>query len=200
VLPSRLHMKVLFLLIAAMAADQVPVEQKHRSEFRADTRVVEITIAATRTANKLGIHDLATEPIDDLRATDLSLFDNSKKQDIISLEKLDKNSVRRAHPSLILLDALNTSFGDQLYGREGVSQMLGKLATGSRVAIFALGDSLHLLHDFSADYSSLRTAVEKYEGELPLKGVGNPLPGAIEAQKSQVEYIVVDRLDRLIPN
>jgi VWFA-related protein len=154
-------MRLLCLLLMGTAAGQTP------PAFRAGTRVVEVTIVATRSGDR---------PVDDLRASDLRLFDNNKEQTILSLERLGEKSQANHPPtrlSIILLDALNTSFSDQIYGREGVSQMLSKLPEGDRVAIFALGDTLHLLHDFSTDYGSLRNAVEKYDGEQPLNWAGD---------------------------
>jgi VWFA-related protein len=189
-------MRVLFLLMIAAAAGQAPSGQEPPPAFRAGTRVVQITIAATRPANKLAIHDLAEPPVNDLRASDLRLFDNGVEQTIASFEKLSRGGAPasggpRAKPpadpqpqrlSIIVLDALNTPSSYQSPAREGVSQMLtkemlSKLPPGDCIAIFALGDNFHLLHDFSTDYASLRAAVEKYEGEHPLNGVGEPGPG-----------------------
>jgi VWFA-related protein len=147
-------------LLAALAAAQVPV-------FRSDTRIVEVAVVAK---------DSSGSPITDLRKEDLRVFDNGVEQTILSLEKLGGSVQTTGRParrlSVIVLDALNTGWGAQIYGREAVSQMLGKLpAEVDRIAIFALGDELHFLHDFSTDTASLRAAVDHYDGEQPLVGV-----------------------------
>jgi VWFA-related protein len=172
----------------AVFISQVAFGQEPPPAFHAGTRVVEITVAATRAPNKLALRDLVTPPVDDLRATDLRLFDNGVEQTIASFEKLGqggapaptgrdaKDSASPQRLSIIVLDALNTPWTDQIAGRAGVSQMLAKLPPGDRIAILALGDNLHLLHDFSTDYASLRAAVEKYEGEKPANWAGT-FPG-----------------------
>jgi VWFA-related protein len=45
-----------------------------------------------------------------------------------------------------------------------------------RIAIFALGDTFHLLHDFSTDAASLREALGDYPGERPFLGVDLDYP------------------------
>jgi VWFA-related protein len=153
-------MKIAFLLMAGLAPAQGPI-------FRSDTRIVEVAVVAK---------DSSGSPITDLSQSDLRLFDNGVEQTILSFEKLGgivKSTGRPARRlSVIVLDALNTGWGAQIYGREAVSQMLLKLPPGTdRIAIFALGDQLHLLYDFSTDTASLRAAVDHYEGEQPFFGV-----------------------------
>ncbi len=150
-------MRLAFLLMAALASAQGPV-------FRSDTRIVEVAVVAK---------DSKDLPITDLRKDDLRLFDNGVEQTILSFDKLGKSTGRPARRlSVIVLDALNTGWADQIYGRDAVSQMLEKLPPGrDRIAIFALGDDLHLLHDFSTDTASLRAAVDHYDGEQPFFGV-----------------------------
>ena len=189
--------------ISLLALGQAPAQEPPPA-FRAGTRVVQITIAATRPANKLAIHDLAEPPVNDLRASDLRLFDNGVEQTIASFEKLGQGGApipggSKTKPadqpqrlSIVVLDALNTPFDYQSPARDGVSQMLNRLPPGDRIAIFALGDDLHLLHDFSADYASLRAAVEKYEGEQPLNGVPGRLNSIFPAAA------VFDRRNRIL--
>jgi VWFA-related protein len=173
----------IFFATAVFAAAQGP------STFRADTRVVEVPVFATGPGDKT---------VDDLRAEDLLLFDNNRPQTIATLEKFGENGkfgenekfretpgnaaapVSRPRPdySVILLDALNTDWANQIYSREAVIKTLNALPPGSHIAIFALGDTLHLLHDFSSDTPSLRASVDHYEGERPFWGADNPFWGA----------------------
>jgi VWFA-related protein len=160
--------RIVFLLVAALAAAQAPV-------FRSDTRIVEVAVVAK---------DSSDSPIADLSKDDLRVFDNGVEQTILSFEKLGgivKSTGRPARRlSALLLDALNTGWGVQIYGREAVSQMLAKLAPNTdRIAIFTLGDELHLLHDFSTDTASLREAVDHYDGEQPFIGVGGGVGGGV---------------------
>lgn len=162
-----------FLIAAGLAGQPV---------FRADTRAVEVTVSATRSDGSL---------IPDLRKDEIRVFDNDREQTVLSFEKIAggtagaaRNTAPNRPPqrlSVIVLDALNTGWGDQIYGREAVSKLLETLPPGERIAIFALGDTLHLLHDFSTDYESLREAVDEYEGERPFGGVEDS-PNRMSAQ------------------
>jgi VWFA-related protein len=161
-------MRFAFLLMAALGAAQGTV-------FRSDTRIVEVAVVAK---------DSKDSPVTDLKKGGLRLFDNGAEQAILSFEKLGGIVPSTGRParrlSVILLDALNTGWEAQIYGREAVSQMLQKLPPGAdRIAIFALGDELHLLHDFSTDTASLRAAVDKYDGEQPFFGVEQAHPSSI---------------------
>ncbi len=51
--------------------------------------------------------------------------------------------------------------------------MLETLPPGNRMAIFALGDRLHMLHDFSSNPAPLLAAVDRYDGEQPFWWVGS---------------------------
>ena len=178
-------------MTAFLAAVQAQKTTEPPAVFRTGTQRVEVTIVATRSGDK---------PVSDLRIEDLRLFDNNQEQIIASFEMrgsrepTDSTSVSlglpppaaRSQPraSIIVLDALNTDWADQIYGREGVSRMLETLPSGDRIAIFALGDHLSLLHDFSTDYASLRGTVEAYHGEQPFGGAGDAgaVPNPISAQ------------------
>jgi VWFA-related protein len=150
--------------------------------FRSDTRAVEVSVVATRGDGSL---------VKDLRKDEMRVFDNDREQAIASFEKRGgadtrvaagpsgMPALRQPPRSIIVLDALNTLCGDQIYGREAVAQVLGKVAPGSeRIAIFALGDKFHLLQDFSADTAVLREAVDDYKGERPFLGVDMDFPKA----------------------
>ena len=156
--------------------------------FQANTRMVEITVVATRSGGK---------PVTDLRADELFLFDNKKPQSIAIFEKLGSDDSDNSGPnarshrrwlSIIVLDALNTDWSAQIYGRKAVSQIIEKLSPDNRVAIFALGDGLRLLHDFSSDMPSLRAAIDRYHGEQPFLGAdkvapANPLAAQLPADE-----------------
>lgn len=161
--------------MTALAMAQSPV-------FRSDMRAVEVTLVATSRDGAL---------VTDLRRDELRIFDNNREQNIASFEKMDgaKGSgpadLADAHVtpasrrlSIIVIDALNTSWCSRDYGREAVSQVLGKLPQEDtdQIAIFALGDELQLLHDFSNDKASLQEAVDDYDEEPPIIGVDQDDP------------------------
>ena len=176
---GRVLREGIFALLAVLPAiAQTPV-------FTSETRVVEIPIVG-RNSNET--------PVTDLRASELQLFDNRQRQKILSLEKtrMDGGSAgaggtpaaggANAIPrriTIILLDTLNTEFGDQLRGRQAVSQMLRDLPPASgAIAVFALGNGLNMLHPLSPDASALRAVVDEYPGDQPDLGISPREPMA----------------------
>jgi VWFA-related protein len=177
------RLKHLFLMTFSIAvwAQSPPV-------FRTNSRVVEVTIVAT------GPGELAVR---DLRANELSLFDNKKFQTIASFENLSSDlrvsgssgalepALTRVQPPLmIVLDGLNTGWGAQIYGREAVGRLLETLAPKTRVALFAFGNELRLLHALSSNLASVRAALAHYQGEQPLGGIGKHA-GAVDPLSAQ---------------
>jgi hypothetical protein len=65
-----------------------------------------------------------------------------------------------------LFDELNTQLADQQLAKQDFLRYLRGLPADSRVAVFALGDSLTLLHDFSQDMASLLAAVARHSNRV----------------------------------
>lgn len=142
-------------LLPALAAAQGPV-------FHSDTRVVEVAIIA---------QDPHHTPIQDLRREDLRLFDNGIPQTILSYDKIGDAPTlgKPTRLTLVVLDGLNSTWADQIYGREAVAKMLETFPEGvDRIAIAALDKEFHLVHDFSHDPVSLRAAVKQYDHDQSL--------------------------------
>lgn len=76
------------------------------------------------------------------------------------------NSPTPQSVSVILLDGLNTPVVDQRYTRLQILEFLGQLKPDDRVGLYALGDRLRVLHDFTTDARSLLKAMGRYGGEL----------------------------------
>lgn len=151
---------------ACMAAAQEPT-------FRSTTRVVEVSLKA------IGPRGAA---VVDLTVADLALSDNRREQTILALDRVDggpsgaTGGARRARRySVLLLDALNTDWSDQHYARKAAARALEQLPGGERVAVFALGRDLRLLHDFTSDFAALRTLIQRFSGEPPPAGATGPV-------------------------
>lgn len=73
--------------------------------------------------------------------------------------------------TLILIDFLNTDFGCLAYERIGMTKLLHSLGeTDDRVALYSLGENLHVLHDFTDDPKRLKEIAAKLDepgGKLP---------------------------------
>ena len=63
---------------------------------------------------------------------------------------------------MILLDGLNSRFQDQHYAKQGLLKFLQQIQPGDQVALYALGNGLRVLHDFTSDTASLIRAMERY--------------------------------------
>lgn len=62
-------------------------------------------------------------------------------------------------PVIILMDALNTPWADQVYGRNQLLTYLSEHQAQRNIAIYGLGHRLQLLQEFTADSALLRQAV-----------------------------------------
>jgi VWFA-related protein len=66
--------------------------------------------------------------------------------------------------SVILLDALNTTFQDQARSRQQIVKFLHQIEPQDRVALYALSNRLSILHEFTSDAAPLIAALDRYKG------------------------------------
>ena len=71
----------------------------------------------------------------------------------------------------IVIDSLNTLPEDQVAMKAQVMQYLRVLAPNTRVAVYALGSNLRILHDFTDDLDALRARLAKHNIELNIQSV-----------------------------
>ena len=168
-------------VLTAIGAAQVPRTGETPPLFRTRTRVVEVSLQATRADGS---------PVEDLTPRELRLFDNNREEAITTFERVSASAAdssrtgkteppgRRANRlSVLLLDALNTDWSDQIYARRAAARVLDRIPASERIAIFVLGDGLRLVHDFSSDSASLKALVQFLSGAVPrdqLDSAGNP--------------------------
>lgn len=140
------------------------------------TRLVQVSVVA---------HDGHGKPIEDLTKEDFRVFDNGKE---VQVEFFSKEAARvlaeapeaAAAPgappvwsnlatrggtpvnlTILLWDGLNTKPSDQSRSRQQIIKFLGQMHPEDRIALYALGDELKVLHDFTSDASSLLRALQK---------------------------------------
>jgi VWFA-related protein len=160
-----------FAALTAVGAAQGPPTNATPPVFRTKARIVEVTLQATRSN---------ASAVEDLTPGELRLFDNNREESIRTFDKIragaaDTSGAGPAEPpglranrlSILLLDALNTGWSDRIYARRAAARALEQIPPGERVAIFALGDDLRLLHDFSSDGASLKALIQRFSGALP---------------------------------
>lgn len=154
------------LVLACAAQSPAPT-------FRAATRVVQVTVV---------VHDKAGNPVPGLTAGDFTLYEDGKEQPIrifsvesdrVTAQPLAalpagtfSNRLEGRAPTsvtVILFDRLNTDFADQKQARDQIVGFLGQIRRDDRVALYVLeSDSVHILHDFTTDATSLLRALARY--------------------------------------
>jgi VWFA-related protein len=161
--------------------------------FQSEIRIVEVAIVA---------HDSKGEPVTDLTADDLRVFDNGAQQKILSFDKLwdaplSADGLPIGLPpkrrTVILLDGLRQPSPGVIQDRDiqqSVSGMLKTIPqTADTIAIFALGDELRKLHDFSLLKFGLRGAMDGYEGEPIHVPAANWLRWRVKALIDMAHYL-----------
>ncbi|WP_321476012.1 VWA domain-containing protein [uncultured Paludibaculum sp.] len=163
---------LLFLWIfPAAALQQDPV-------FTTTTRLVEVTTI---------VSDSKGQPVTGLTKDDFTVLENGKPQTITQL--VTEDSLRQAARPLrlppnvftnrlealprtqrsvivLVLDYLNTPWNSQTATREQVLSVLRKLKGDDIVAIYTMGQTLQLLHDFTSDHALLAARLAKAPGLL----------------------------------
>ncbi len=156
--------------IALLLAAQTPV-------IRVDTRLVELNVI---------VRDQNNRPVEGLTKADFTVYDQNKEQKIAlfsvnSVHKLAKPSAplpagvysnrpeqRVESPTtitVVLLDAVNTHIEDQGYAKEQFIRFLSQIRPEDRVAVYALGNQLRILQDFTGDSKALLNSIARFRGE-----------------------------------
>lgn len=140
------------------------------------TRLVQVSVVA---------QDGHERPVEDLKKEDFRVFDNGQEVNVEFFEKqaggvvpaapgavaapgtppvwsnLEVKAGTPINLTILLWDGLNTKPSDQSRGRQQIIKFLGNIHPGDRIALYALGDDLRVLHDFTNDASSLLRALQK---------------------------------------
>ncbi|MGH9581194.1 MAG: VWA domain-containing protein, partial [Terriglobales bacterium] len=156
---------------AVFTAAQVPA-----AKFEVTTRLVLVDVVVT---------DSDGRPITGLTRDDFTILEQGKPQPVavFSAEQLGAqpgpaaevpplppntytNKVeysKRGPLTIILMDALNTPVKDQMYARQQALEYLrNQYEKGQAAAVFALGDTLTVLQDFTTSPELLRAALESH--------------------------------------
>jgi len=132
------------------------------------------------------VTDKTGKPVPGLRVADFSVKEDGKPQ-AVSFVNAPTTAMAEPPPALppgvysnapayrvsgtplvIVLDAANTSYSDQLYARtQMLAYLRGQYKPGQRVAIFTLTDKLSLLQDFTGDSAVLAAGLSKFSAQEP---------------------------------
>lgn len=151
-----------------------PQDVMHSDQtLRTNTRLVVVDVVVT---------DGKGQPVPDLKAFDFTLLEDGKPQKIsgFNFEHSGANLAQAAQiqlpPSVvtnapkfrsnslnvILFDAANGDFTEQVYARDQLLKFLNAAVLDRPVAIYAMQAQLKLLHDFTMDNKLLSAAMAKY--------------------------------------
>jgi VWFA-related protein len=176
----RAGARAMFLLIASarllLAQATSPTTTAQRSEkdlvFKSVVNRVILDVVVTDSLGK---------PVHGLTQQDFSLAEDGQGQQILSFDVHDLESAEdfpklpplppntfvnvpsapeRGPLYVLLLDLVNTAVVDQMSARQQLSKFINDKPSGTRFAVFALTDGLHLVQGFTDDKQKLSAALD----------------------------------------
>ncbi len=145
--------------------------------LRSTARLVQVSVI---------VHDKHGDPIAGLTKDDFVVLDEKKPQaiQIFSVQtnqpantqvqdlppdtftnRMEARGGAPPNVTVILLDALNTSFMDKAFVRKRLVKYLQTIQPQDRIALYVLGTRLRVLHDFTSDASSLLASLQKFKDD-----------------------------------
>jgi len=181
---------LLFTLLGIGSVNAYPQSEKPQQEepakaqkppeyvFRTTTRLVILDLVAT---------DAQGRTVSDLKPEEVQIFENGKEQakrDFSFLQPSPEQAAQLVNLHLppdvysnapqyrgnssynvILFDVLNTSFPSLAYAHDEIIKYLDHTPPNQPIAIYALGNKLWLLHDFTTDHQALKEVMRKFKGQ-----------------------------------
>ncbi len=166
-----------FLCLILLMTAQTP--KPTTDVLKVTTHLVQVNIV---------VHGKKNEPIEDLKKEDFTLTDDGQPQQIstFSLESTKLAEAQKPPPlgqniftnrielkpkapnsvTIMLLDGLNTKFADQVYAKQQLIKYLGQVEPEDRIAVYALGTDLKVIHDFTTDSTSILRTLGKLKGRI----------------------------------
>jgi VWFA-related protein len=199
--PTASLLSFLFIATCVVAQESQGAPPRVRTIIQVTTRPVLVDVV---------VHDKKGQPVKGLTRDDFAVFDGGSKQRIATFSV---QSGRRAHESVpplppdvvsnrvareggvpanvavILLDAVDTRFEDEVYAREQAVKFLRELQPQDRVAVCVLGTRLQLIQDFTDDPAALLAALGRAQtglhqsrlaGTSPDPRVASPIPSGLD--------------------
>jgi VWFA-related protein len=166
------------LLASSWAETPSPSPPQAEPTLRVTTRLVEVSVV---------VQDQAGEPATDLTRDDFVVLDAGREQSISVFAKesaspprapfsplppntfsnrLEQTAAAPTSATVILLDGLNTRFADQPYARQQIVEFLEQLQPQDCVALYALGQGLRVVHDFTREPRPLLAALAREGNRL----------------------------------
>ena len=176
---------VLTLAIPALLAQDATQNEQSQNEqkspeyvYRTTTRLVILDIVATDSKGNI---------VTDLKPEEIQILDNGKEQTKVDFSFIHPNAEKAATQvemhlpqdvytnarqykdnssyNIILFDVLNSSFTSMAYAHDEIMKYLDNTPPNQPTAIYALGNKLWLLHDFTTDHQALKEVIRKFKGQ-----------------------------------
>jgi VWFA-related protein len=189
--------------VAPTSVPNAPVDTTSKTEIAtvappANQTLESAPLPVFRTKSQLVLVDVTVrdkkgDPVKDLRASDFTILENGKPQNIRVFEPHSSEDAAQAKTepaagpplpphtvtnrnttptnetlSVVLFDLLNTPSKDQNYARTQMLKFLKELPSNQRISIFVLSSRLMTLQKFSGDSAALTKAVEKLMASQPV--------------------------------
>ena len=175
---SRVALAVVLGATLLRAQGKSPHADKTLNTLHVTTQLVVVNVIAK---------DRHGHPVKGLTRDDFTVLDNGSPQKL-SIFQVEETRAAQEGPAklppgtysnlparaagaapavtVILLDALNTPWEDQVWSRGEVVKFLEQMQPGDRVALYGLGRELRVLHDFTTDASTLLQALGIYRERI----------------------------------
>jgi VWFA-related protein len=169
------------------------------SAQQVSAEIPDITI---RTSTRLVVVDVVVkdkkgQPVTGLKPEDFTVEENGKKQKIATFTPPGANQgspqtpppgILSNHPeflkpagvpTVLLLDAANSSFKDQAYGRgQMLKYALEQNVAGKPMAVMTLTDQLRVVQNFTTDPKILTGVINNLRPQSPILQPGAPVPAS----------------------
>jgi VWFA-related protein len=170
----------------ATSADRSSPQQSGQAPAQNSNDLPTLHITARLVEVNVIVNDKHGNPIAGLSRKDFTLLDNGKPQEITAFStetnlpsipsraplepgtftnRPEELSNLPASVTVILLDALNTAASDQTLARKQLIRVLQEIQPQEYVAVYWLGNGLHIRHDFTTDSSALRRVVAAFDSK-----------------------------------
>lgn len=171
----------LFSCSPAFAQDATPAQDDPSAvHIRTTTRRVSVDVVVT---------DAKGKPVKGLSPSDFRVFEDGVAETLRSFDphtptteapyvpphipKLPPNTFLNlataptsGTPTVLLYDVINTPAADLMYAHEEMVQFIKHRKPGTQIAIFVLGDKLHLLQGFTDNADELTNAIDAKSGHI----------------------------------
>lgn len=171
------------MMSAAAQTEQTPqAGSAPGAVLKATTRLIQVDVIA---------QDGHGGAITDLTPEDFVILEDGKEQKLttVTFQKSDGTKVQvqalppntftnkpsfsaRSTLNVVLMDALNTNIADQTNARKQMIKFIQKMPADEPIAVYALGNKLSLIQDFTTDPKILQQAIENVNASHALVNKG----------------------------